>query len=188
MRSVNEVKADLDEQEQYTRRDSLEVRGVPITVDEDIDEIIQSIGKLLDVEIDDSDISVSHRLPSRARGTSTGAKFPPAIIVKFTNRNIRDELYRSRSKLKSFDINDIGLGRYGNEKIYIQESLTAKRKKLFKECLEIRKNARYKFIWTYYGTIYLRKNESSPAVRITSFKELEKLRLSQARNGRAAYP
>ena len=182
-KEVNQLKTAMDGQEQYSRRECLEIRGIPTALGEDTDKIIKSVGSILDVDIDDSDSSVSHRIgiPSSTRPeTSATVTSRAAIIVKFTNRNIRDKLYKSRSKLKNFTTGDIGLGRHNDGKIFIQESLTPSRRQQFKKALEIRKELRFKFIWTYYGSIFLRKDESSQAVRITSLKELEKL---QARSG-----
>lgn len=99
----------------------------------------------------------------------------PAIVVKFTNRRIRDRFYKARTKLKSCTIRDIGLERYGENNIFIQESLTEAKRKLFKNCLKFRKEKNYKFIWTYYGVIYLRCNEHTPASGITSVRDLERL-------------
>ena len=84
-----------------------------------------------------SDISISHRMPvsTKSKGSATGSG-TTAIIVKFTKKNVRNELYGSRSKLKNFTVSDIGLGRYSDGKIFIQESLTARRRKLFKQCLQ----------------------------------------------------
>ena len=137
----------------------------------------------MDVKIEEQDISVSHRMPLSINkpnavppGSSRGSSDMPVIVVKCTNRNVRDRLYRARSNLKNFTVGDIGLGRFGDGKIFIQESLTVRRRKLFKQCLEIRKIFYYKFIWTYYGTIYLRNDVSSLAVRITSSKDLEMLK------------
>ena len=53
----------MDEQEQYGRRECLELRAIPTAAKEDTDEIVQSIGSLIGVKIDDSDISISHRMP-----------------------------------------------------------------------------------------------------------------------------
>ena len=71
--------------------------------------------------------------------------------------------------------NDNGLGCYGENNIFIQESLTEAKRKLFKNCLKFRKEKNYKFIWVYYGVIYLRRNEHTPASRITSVRGLERL-------------
>ena len=88
--------------------------------------------------INDSDISVSHRLPvsSNYKGNSS----TQSIIVKLERRNVRDQLYKSRVKLKNLNTIDLGLGRQGENRIYIQESLTCAKKMLFKKCLETRKN------------------------------------------------
>ena len=82
-------------------------------------------------------------------GSSRSSRDMPVIVVKFTNRNVRDRLYRAKSNLKNFTVGDIGLGPFGDGKIFIQESLTTRRRMLFKQCLEIRKKFNYRFFWKY---------------------------------------
>lgn len=131
---------------------------------------------MTEVDINDTDISISHRIPLSNNGESGSTPTRhPAIVVKFTNRRIRDCFYKARPKLKSYNISDLGLGRYGENNIFIQESLTETKRKLLKNCLKFRKEQNYKFIWTYYGVIYLRRNEHTPAIRITSVGDLERL-------------
>ena len=180
-KEISDLRSAIDEQAQYTRRDCLEIRGVPVTTGEDTNVIVKKIGALIDVDINDTDISISHRIPSSNDGASGSTSFRhPAIVVKFTNRKNRDLFYKARSKLKSYNTSDIGLGRNGESKIYIQESLTEAKRNLFKSCLKFRKDQKYKFIWTYYGVIYLRRNEHTPASRITSVRDLEKLQPRQS--------
>ena len=65
--------------------------------------------------------------------------------------------------MKNFTISDIDLGRFGEGKIFIRESLNAKRRKLFKHAESSdwkKKYHNFKYISTYYGTIYLRKDGS----------------------------
>ena len=131
---------------------------------------------MIEVDIYDTDISVSHRIPLSNNGDAESTLIRhPAIVDKFTNRRIRDRFYKARTKLKSYNIREIGLGRYGENNIFIQESLTEAKRKLLKNCLKFRKEQNYKFIWTYYGVIYLRRNEHTPASRITSVRDLERL-------------
>ena len=128
---------------------------------------------MIEVDISDTDISVSHRIALSNNGEAGSTPIRhPAIVVKFTNR---DRFYKARTKLKSYNIRDIGLGRYGENNIFIQKSLTEAKRKLFKNCLKFRKEQNYKFIWTYYGVIYLRSNEHTPASHITSIRDLERL-------------
>lgn len=175
-KEISDLRSSIDEQAQYTRRECLEIRGVPVTTGEDTNEIVKKIGALIEVDINDTDISISHRIPLSNNGESGSTSIRhPAIVVKFTNRRIRDCFYKARPKLKSYNISDIGLGRYGENNIFIQESLTEAKRKLLKKCLKFRKEQDYKFIWTFYGVIYLRRNEHTPASRITSVGDLEKL-------------
>ena len=180
-KEISDLRSALDEQAQYTRCDCLEIRGVPVTTGEDTNVIVKKIGALIDVDINDTDISISHRIPSSNDGASGSTSFRhPAIMVRFTNQKNRDLFYKARSKLKSYNTSDIGLGCNGESKIYIQESLTEEKRNLFKSCLKFRKDQKYKFIWTYYGVIYLRRNEHTPASRITSVRDLEKLQPRQS--------
>ena len=49
-----------------------------------------------------------------------------------------------------------------------------------KECLKIKREKNFKFIWTQYGRIYLRKDANSPAKTVANQKDLELVRRSAA--------
>ena len=158
------------------RPECLEIRGVAVTSGKDTNEIVKKICEMIDVVIFDVDISVSHRIPLyNIVGSATTSDRHPARVVKFTNQRTRDRLYKSITELKNSNISDIGLGRYSESNIFIQENLTETKRKLFKKCLKFCKNHKFKFTWTYYGMIYLRHNDHSSAIRITSAEDLEKL-------------
>ena len=65
-------------------------------------------------------MSISHRIKSD--------NVIPPIIVKFIRGGVKNDLCKARSKLKNLTINDIGLGRQGDNRIFIRESLTPSRK------------------------------------------------------------
>ena len=88
---------------------------------------------------------------------------------------MRDDLQKPRSKLKNLTIHDIGLGRQGDNEIFIQESLTPSRRELFHKSNELKKKFKFRYIWSSYGNIFLRKDDASPAVKICSLKDLAKL-------------
>lgn len=170
-----EHQAAIDEAEQYSRRECLEIRGIPVTDEEDTSEIVTNIASLLDVEIRREDISISHRLKVK---NSTNKTNPPPIIAKFLRREERDDLYQARNKLKYFTTKDLegDLGRIADNKIYISESLTRKNKELFNGALKFKKEFHFKFIWSFYGRIFLRKDTKSPSIVISSQKDLEDLK------------
>lgn len=55
--AMNEMKAEFDDQEQYIRRDCLEIRGIPMSAKEDTNQIIKNVASIVDVSIEDNDIS-----------------------------------------------------------------------------------------------------------------------------------
>ena len=82
-----------DELEQYARRDCLEVTGIPTVPNDNPALLIQDASKesILNWA---SDISIAHRLPP-------SKKVKDQIIVKFTQREKRDEIHSKRKNLKS---------------------------------------------------------------------------------------
>ena len=106
----SDLRSAIDDQAQYTRRECLELRGVPVTSGEDTNEIVKKIGTLIDVDINDTNISISHRISLVNNGESGSIPIRHSVIVvKFTNRRILDRFYKARPKLKCYNIIDIGL-------------------------------------------------------------------------------
>ena len=162
LRSANDLKL-----EQYTRRDCLEIRGIPLPEDlrvEDTNNIVLQLSQKMGIPLERNDISVSHRI------RSSRASVDPAIIVKFVRREMRESLYRSRKRLKSITTADLGFS--VDKKIFINESLTPKNKELFKDCLKFKNDKSYKFLWTNAGKIFLRRNADSPVIPINSFADI----------------
>ena len=136
LRSANDLKLvpkSLNDLEQYTRRDCLEILGIPLPEDsrlEDTNDMLLQLSQKMDIPLERNDISVSHRI------RSSRASVDPAIIVKFVRREMRERLYRSRKRLKSITTADLGFS--VDKKIFINESLTPKNKELFKDCLKFK--------------------------------------------------
>lgn len=169
VRSYKNINNDL---EQYTRRDCLEIKGIPQQAGEDTDHIVKTLGTKMGIELNEDDISISHRLPAPRQALQNKE---PAIIVKFVRRNTRDKFYAARKQLRGKTTRDLGFSRVAENTIYISESLTKQNRMLFNQCLDTRKKLRYKFIWTKNGKIYMRENEEMQAILISSDKDLQKL-------------
>ena len=171
---------EINEKNQYDRRECLEIRGIPQPNDgssESTDQIVKDIGKLVDVDITDQDISVSHRQP-QWKQMSYGKMprrndGPPPIIVKFT-RNIKERLYGARRKLSESTTSDLGY--FEENKIYLAESLTEINRELYRACLSVKKELKFNYIWTYNGRIFLQENRESSVIHIKSKDDLDQLK------------
>ena len=81
LESVTRAKNDL---EQYTRRERVEIRGIPVAAtpsEEQTNNIVTNVGKLLGMDITQNDFSVRHRMPQSQK--HKGKPGPPAIIDNF---------------------------------------------------------------------------------------------------------
>ena len=109
----------IDNLEQYSRRDCLEIRGIPESTQESTDEIIMDLGLMIGVHIQHDDISTSHRLPVR---DSIDINTDPAIIVQFVRRHVRDAFYKAKKNLKDKSSKYLGFHRTQERKIYVAEN------------------------------------------------------------------
>lgn len=162
--------------EQYSRKECVEIRGIPLPSGqsmEDTNEIALKVTHLIDVDIEDRDISISHRLRTSDSYKGKGNKSPP-IIVKFVRRITKEKFYKARRKLSDLSTKDLGY--QIDQRIFIAESLTPPKKELFKEAYQVKKDKQFKHIWTSSGKIFLCRNDSSPVLLIMGMNDLPKIK------------
>ena len=116
----------IDEVQQYSRRDCLEITGIPILPEENPKQLIKEIGTLIDVNVEDAHLAAAHRLPDTKN-------VKHRLIVKFVHRDKREEMYKKRRNLIGKNISNLpsvqaamGLAATSNNKIHINESLTSR--------------------------------------------------------------
>ena len=177
----------LDELEQYGRRDNLELHGVPMHANENTNFIVKKLAGKLNVKIEDQAISTSHRLPLlKTKSSTEGNKSygnhanearndlsdkPPPIIVRFANRDVRNQLYQKRNQISQIVNFEIP----GMQNLYITENLTKSRKVLFLEAKKKKVSYNYKYLWTNQGQILMRRNQYSRVFKISSPEDLNQI-------------
>lgn len=149
LRRENEILNEkLDGLEQYTRRNSVRVFGVPEEERENVDaKMVSLFNDKLGVPVSVNDIDRCHRVGVFSNKDKLKQSRP--IIVKFVSYRSRAAVCKARSRLKATGIS-------------IQEDLTASKYKLLK-------GAREKFgkrnCWTADGRILANYNGSIKAIR-----------------------
>ena len=131
---IEELEASMIEQQQRSRRNNLEIHGLPVDIlDENLEKTCMEILNNItddDNKLDSYEIDACHKLPSKNRNTKP-------IIMRFMNRKRRDELVYNASFLK-----DVDLTKYGIEdstKIYINNNLSPQMKILQYHCRCLRR-------------------------------------------------
>ncbi|KAM7293959.1 uncharacterized protein ISCGN_023513 [Ixodes scapularis] len=67
---LSETRKELIELKQYSRRSNIEIKGVPLSPTESLDEIIVNIGEKLCTKIASQDIDAIHRVPTKDKTKS----------------------------------------------------------------------------------------------------------------------
>lgn len=161
-----------DSLEQYTRKNSLEVHGVPESAYTSTEEVVLKLAEALQVSVQPDDIEISHKL-FRKKGNKP-------IIVKFVSHKVKANLYRARTKLKNFKVSDLftnasSATRVEAERIFLNENLTPYRKQIINRANEKRKDGELLSVWSMDGTIFVKTSPEGRPIKIRELEDLENL-------------
>ena len=145
---VEKLEEAADNTEQYSRRPNLRVHGIAEQADENTDQlIVKSVNDQMQFQppIQPNQIERSHRLGPKT--SADGTKGERAIIVRFRSERVRDEVYRSRFKLKTIQ---------PDKRVFINEDLTARRAGLARQTRALKKEHKVNDCWTAGGNVMLK--------------------------------
>jgi len=147
----------LADQAQYSRRECLEITGIPTSVtNTDLEDRILSIFDKINVEVSAKDVEACHRIGSK--GTT---------IIKLSRRkDVKNKKMLKEASLLSLNIPE-------DVKIYINESLCPEYKNIWYKCRKLWKNDEISSFWTVNGTVRIKKISLGNSVLITHISDLE---------------
>ena len=130
---------EIDELEQYSRRNCLVIHDIKETEGECTDRIVvKTFSEELGVNVIEEDLDRGHRLGKAKRDDN----WPWPIIVKFARYAVSSKVFSNKRKLKG-------------KNLLITESLTVSRIKLSDEA---RKKYGVRNVWSYDGRIMCKEN------------------------------
>ena len=160
--------AHQDDLERYSRKISLEIQGIPQDAYPSTEAVVIKVAKALNITVEPENIEISHKL-NHSR----------AIIVKFCSHKVKSKLYKERTKLKDVKISDLfpSYPSSGQQRqhIFINENLTAYRRRIVKEANKRRQEGTLFSVWTLDGKIYIKTLPDGSPVRIFSEEDLDHL-------------
>lgn len=170
---LKQVTCDLRERlralEQYTRRTNIEISGVPETPGENVEHVIRDVGTALGVEVEESQVSAAHRIPSYRRDR------PASLVVQFKDRPTRDmwiTKFKAKKTLTAKNINPT----FKDQKVYINEHLSPDNKQFLTKLKQKATAIGFKYVWCREGKFYVRKADGERCRRVNTYDELDKLK------------
>ena len=142
-----------DRLEQYSRRESVRIYGIPESTEgeatrEDTNEIVLKIATKIGANITSQYVSVIHRIGRRVRGNK-----PRPIIAKFVRRDCKSDMMRCKKKMRQMT---------EFQGVYINDDLTALRSMLD---YELKRDGAVKKVWSIDGRIFCVQEENGQEVR-----------------------
>ncbi|KOB58189.1 Zinc finger DNA binding protein, partial [Operophtera brumata] len=154
----------IDGLERKARSGSIEMRNITQNQPEqkkDLQDIVKNVCTELNVTVMETEICDVFRLKSRSKNS-----MPNPIIVEFSTANKKEEILNSlkkyRKERKILTTENLKIAG-PSMPIYISENLTPKMKRIYYLAREFARSHNYRYSWTSYGNVYLRKEEASAA-------------------------
>lgn len=161
-----DVESQSQQLEQYTRRNNLEISGIPNTVsDKDLESKCISILNSVDIKASSDEIEACHRLPARNNQ-------PKTTIIKFTNRKIVESACSKEKRIKLKNCNKIELGLPENTELYFNENLSPFYKHLSWMCRELKRKNYISGSWFRDGKLFFKYDEDSRPIRVLHQQDL----------------
>ena len=167
---------ELDDMEQYSRRNILNFSGLPESDSEDSVQLGIDLAKSVGVNVQKTEIDRAHRIGPKGRKTSSGELIHRPLIVKFTNYTKREEVYSARRKLK--DARPPRTSTLHGEdlkKVFVTDNLTRRNQKVMFRARELRRRGALWAVWSDGCQMKVKVKEGGTTHKIRTEEDLEKL-------------
>ena len=166
---VFSLRADFEGLNQYSRKQNLIIRGVPIQPNEDPKDstnvAVMVISKL-GINVSARDIEVSHRMAA-----PKDSPFPKPIIARFFDRKLTAHC-TNRSREVKPSLLSLGLGGTNKDKVIISEQLTTYTRGLLSEVKKLIDQKEILHAWCREGAVYVRSRTGETGFRVKGFQDL----------------
>lgn len=168
----------IEDMQMSARKPNLELKNVPRKdneTKEDLIEMVLCLSKTVGSDLVKRDIKDIYRVHGKKGGTPN-----TPIIVETSSTIVKTDILKL---CKAFNIKHkaklcakhAGLRIHEDTPIFVSENLTSKGSRLYFLARDLVKSKKFKFCWTAYGKVYVRKEENSPVIIIKSESQCQGL-------------
>ena len=166
---VGKLSEQVNDLEQYSRRQCLNFSGIPEQQNENTDKLVIEIAKAAGVNVKPDDIDVSHRIGKPKAGK-------PRIIAKFQSFNKRQEMYGARRELRSARApRGTSLTPAVLSATFVAENLTQKNEFLLFKARQAKREGKIHAAWTDLGKVKVRRTQGDRTHIIKTEDDLGRL-------------
>ena len=161
--TVTSLKRQCWANNQYTRRECLEITGLPENTENgNLEDLTLKVLNEIGVNIDSRNVEDCHWVKTQG---------PKKVIIKFSRRKDANKVRTDKKKLKGKNLTSLGI----NKPIYISDSLCTYYKKIWTKCKKLHDNQVIHAFWISNGSIKLKVSETGNVHIVTHDVDLEVL-------------
>lgn len=171
----------MESMQQDSRKANFEIKNVPKKSNETKDDLIHmvtSLSNTVGCPLDRTVIRDIYRVRTRKDTSNT------PIVVETSSTLIKNNILKS---CKAFNLKQktklcakhLDLRTNEDTPVFITEQLTAKAARLHFLARDLVKSKTYKYCWTAYGRVYLKREDDSPTITIKSEAQIQQLIINQ---------
>ena len=143
-KKLTEVEISHNKLEQYTRRNNIEIQGIPPQIpDEKLEEKVVEVFGAMNIAITKNDVEDCHRLGKSSKNT----------IFQFVNRKHCNAILSKKFETSKIDKSKLGFE--SNVKLYVSENLTLYNQHLAWKCRELKRAGVIHSSWSSEGIVKL---------------------------------
>lgn len=168
----------IEDIQRENRKANIVLNNVPVKKEEnkeDLMDIVLSFTSAIGCPLNKASIKDIYRVRPKKQDM---VRAP--IIFETASTLIKSEImkltksfnYKNQTKLRA---KHLGFKTSEDTPIFVTEHLTTKGSRLYYLARDVAKSKKYKFCWTSYGKIYIRKNENSSIITIYNEAQIQQL-------------
>ncbi|KAI8433395.1 hypothetical protein MSG28_015435 [Choristoneura fumiferana] len=167
---IVQLQTEIEERDQWSLLNDLEVSGIPESRGESTMHIILAIAVKLGVALDEREVVHAMRVgpirPSDEASETSKSSRPRPIVVRLVRRALRDALIKSARVRRGSTTADLGLPDHRPCPFYVNERLTRSNRILLGKARDLGNKLKWRFVWSKDGKVLVRQNENSKVFRI----------------------
>ena len=176
-REIQQLRQELQETadqvnvlEQYSRKQCININGVPEAHGENVAQKVLDIARAAGVELSPSEVDVAHRVGRPRDGSRR------AIIARFVSFTARQKLYDRRRELRNATVAPGStLTTEELRGVYVSDSLTQRNEETMYSARQMKKEGKIWAAWTDNGKMKVKLERNGPTKIVNSTSHLHEL-------------
>lgn len=166
-KTVSSLQQDINTIQQYSRKNTVDIQGIPESRSEVILQEVQKVAKALRFDLKSEMVDAVHRLSGGNSSRSRG------VILKFVRRIDCDEFLRLAKVKNGFPASSLGFE--SENRVYVNPSLSQQNRELLFLARKAARDGAVKYAWYQNGRVLIRKKEGQPAIVVSSKEQLRNI-------------